>query len=157
MIPNSSAMRTAFDIKEILKILPHRYPFLLVDRIVEIDLERGYILGQKNATFNESFFQGHFPGAPIMPGVLILEALAQAGGILVYLKGQEEVEKIAVLMNVNNAKFRNPVRPGDVLSLQCEGQHFSKKGGKIKATAFCNNKVAVEAEIGFALVPKSQI
>lgn len=157
MIPDSSTKATAFDTKEILKILPHRYPFLLVDRIVEIDLEKGYILGQKNTTFNESFFQGHFPGAPIMPGVLILEALAQAGGILVYLKGQEEVEKIAVLMNVNNAKFRNPVHPGDVLTLQGEGQHFSKKGGKIKATAFCNNKIAVEAEIGFALVPKSQI
>ncbi|CCB87257.1 MULTISPECIES: 3-hydroxyacyl-ACP dehydratase FabZ [Parachlamydia] len=157
MTPDFSEMPAVFDIKEILKILPHRYPFLLVDRIVEMDLEKGYILGQKNITFNESFFQGHFPGAPIMPGVLILEALAQAGGILVYLKGESEVEKIAVLMNVNQAKFRSPVRPGDVLFLKGEGQHFSKKGGKIKATAYVNNKVAVEAEIGFALVPKSQI
>lgn len=157
MIPKPSEMRTEFDIKDILKILPHRYPFLLVDRIVEIDLEKGYILGQKNTTFNESFFQGHFPNVPIMPGVLILEALAQAGGILVYLKGREEVEKIALLMNVNQAKFRHPVHPGDVLALQGEGQHFSKKGGRIKATAFANDKIVVEAEIGFVLVPTNQI
>lgn len=151
----SSDNPKSLDIKEIIKILPHRYPFLLVDRILEIDLERGYILGQKNLTINEAFFQGHFPDAPIMPGVLILEALAQAGGVLVHLKGQ--VEKIAVLLNVNNAKFRNPVRPGDVLHLQCEGLHFSSKGGRVKAIAKVGDKVAVEAEIGFALVDKSQI
>lgn len=143
------------DIKEIIKILPHRYPFLLVDRILEIDLERGYIVGQKNLTMNEAFFQGHFPDAPIMPGVLILEALAQAGGVLVHLKGQ--VEKIAVLLNVSQAKFRHPVRPGDVLLLKCEGIHFSSKGGKVKATALVDGKIAVEAEIGFALVGKNQI
>ncbi|HRD55027.1 MAG TPA: 3-hydroxyacyl-ACP dehydratase FabZ [Parachlamydiaceae bacterium] len=143
------------DIKEIIKILPHRYPFLLVDRILEIDLEKGSIVGQKNLTMNEAFFQGHFPDAPIMPGVLILEALAQAGGVLVHLKGQ--VEKIAVLLNISQAKFRHPVRPGDVLLLKCEGIHFSSKGGKVKATALVDGKVAVEAEIGFALVSKSQI
>lgn len=143
------------DVKDILKILPHRYPFLLVDRILEIDLERGYILGQKCVTFNESFFQGHFPDAPIMPGVLILEALAQTGGVLVHLKGQNS--RIAVLLNVNNAKFRNPVKPGDVLLLKGEGIHFSSKGGKVKVEASVNNKIAVEAEIGFALVDKSQI
>jgi len=143
------------DIKEIIKILPHRYPFLLVDRINEVDLERGYISGQKNLTMNEAFFQGHFPDAPIMPGVLILEALAQTGGVLVHLKG--EVEKIAVLMNVNNAKFRYPVRPGDVLTLQCEGIHFSSKGGRVRATALVGDKVAAQAEIGFALISKSQI
>jgi 3-hydroxyacyl-[acyl-carrier-protein] dehydratase len=147
--------RKCLDVKEIIKILPHRYPFLLVDRIIDIDLEKGYILGQKNVTINEAFFQGHFPDAPIMPGVLILEALAQTGGVLVHLKGQ--VEKIAVLLNVNNAKFRHPVRPGDVLLLRGEGLHFSTKGGRIKAQAFVQDKIAVEAEIGFALVDKSQI
>jgi len=141
--------------KDIIKILPHRYPFLLVDRILEIDLEKGTILGQKNVTMNESFFQGHFPDSPIMPGVLILEALAQNGGVLLHLK--EEMPKIAVLLNVNNAKFRNPVRPGDVLYLKGEGLHFSSKGGKIHATALVNDKIAVEAEIGFALVNKDQI
>lgn len=144
-----------FDVKDIVKILPHRYPFLLVDKILEIDLEKGYILGQKNVTINEAFFQGHFPDAPIMPGVLILEALAQSGGVLVHLK--ESIPKIAVLLSVNNAKFRNPVRPGDIIYLKGEGIHFSSKGGKIHSTALVNNKIAVEAEIGFALVDKSQI
>lgn len=143
------------DVKEIIKILPHRYPFLLVDRILEMDVEKGYILGQKNLTINEPFFQGHFPDVPIMPGVLILEALAQAGGVLVYLKG--EGNKIAVLLNVRYAKFRNPVYPGDVLLLRGEGLHLSSKGGRIKALATVDGKVAVEAEIGFALVDKTQI
>lgn len=142
-------------IKEIVNILPHRYPFLLIDKVVEYDLERGYIVAQKNVTMNEQFFVGHFPGAPIMPGVLILEALAQAGAVLVYLKGGSD--KIAVLMNVKNAKFRNPAKPGDILMLKGEGLHVSSKGGKIKATATVNGKVAVEAEIGFALVDKGQI
>jgi 3-hydroxyacyl-[acyl-carrier-protein] dehydratase len=112
-------------------------------------------LGQKNVTINEAFFQGHFPDAPIMPGVLILEALAQAGGVLVHLKGQNS--RIAVLLNVNQAKFRHPVRPGDVLMLKGQGLHFSSKGGRVKVEALVQDKIAVEAEIGFALVDKSQI
>lgn len=143
------------DIKDIIKIIPHRYPFLLVDKIVEIDVEKGSVVGQKNVTINEAFFQGHFPHAPIMPGVLILEALAQAGGVLVHLKGR--VDKIAVLLNVNNAKFRHPVRPGDVLMLKCEGIHFSAKGGRVKAQAKVGDKIAVEAEIGFALLDRDQV
>ncbi|MGA8164255.1 MAG: 3-hydroxyacyl-ACP dehydratase FabZ [Waddliaceae bacterium] len=142
------------DVKEIINILPHRYPFLLVDKILEVDLEKGTILGQKNLTMNEPFFQGHFPDSPIMPGVLILEALAQTGGILVHLKGRE---KIAVLLSVRQAKFRNPAHPGDVLYLRGEGLHLSSKGGRIKAIATVNEKVAAEAEVGFALVDKSQI
>lgn len=153
----SSSTPQVYDVKEIMKILPHRYPFLLVDRILEIDTDKGLILAQKNVTINEEFFQGHFPGAPLMPGVLILEALAQAGGVLVYLRGSEGDPKIAVIMNIKNAKFRSPVRPGDVLKLKCEGIHFSSKGGRIKATAFVEDKIAVEAEMGFALVDKSQI
>lgn len=155
MSNSSSGPQHPLDVKEVIKILPHRYPFLLVDKILEMDLERGYILGQKNVTINEAFFQGHFPDTPIMPGVLILEALAQAGGVMVHLKANNE--KIAVLLNVNNAKFRTPVRPGDVLLLRGEGIHFSSNGGRVKVTALVNNKVAVEAEIGFALVHKSQI
>lgn len=147
--------RIEMDVKQILKILPHRYPFLLVDRILSCDLEGGVIVGQKNCSINEAFFQGHFPDAPIMPGVLILEALAQVGGVLVHLKGY--TDKIAVLLSVANAKFRNPVRPGDVLNLKCEGIHFSAKGGKVKATASVEGKVAVEAEIGFAFIDKNLI
>lgn len=150
-----STPHAPLDLKNIVNILPHRYPFLLVDRILEVDPEKGIIVGQKNVTINEGFFQGHFPDAPIMPGVLILEALAQTGGVLVHLKGRGD--KIAILLSVNNAKFRQPVRPGDVLILRCEGIHFSSKGGRVKAEARVNDKVAVEAEIGFVLVDKSQI
>lgn len=151
-IPEKSPV---FDIKQILNILPHRYPFLLVDRVLEMDLEKGFILAQKNVSINEAFFEGHFPQAPIMPGVLILEALAQAGGILVHLKGQGD--KIAILLSVNQAKFRLPVKPGDVLMLRCQGLHFSSKAGRVKAEALVNDKVAVEAEIGFVFVNKDQI
>lgn len=155
MVNQSNQQGPSLDIKQIISILPHRYPFLLVDRVLELDLEKGYILAQKNVTFNEHFFQGHFPDVPIMPGVLILEALAQAGGILVHLKGSED--KIAILLNVNQAKFRLPVRPGDVLFLRGQGLHFSSKGGRIKAEALVNDKIAAEAEIGFVFVNKSQI
>jgi 3-hydroxyacyl-[acyl-carrier-protein] dehydratase len=155
MPSDAKSANKILDVKDIVKILPHRYPFLLVDKVLEIDLEKGYVIAQKNVTINEAFFQGHFPGAPIMPGVLILEALAQAGGVLVHLKGHQQ--KIAVLLNVNNAKFRHPVKPGDVLMLHCEGIHFSTKGGRVKAQAKVHDKIAVEAEIGFALIDKSQI
>jgi 3-hydroxyacyl-[acyl-carrier-protein] dehydratase len=123
--------------------------------VIHLDLEENTIIGQKNVTTNEQFFQGHFPGVPIMPGVLVLEALAQAGGILVHQKGQSN--KIAVLLNINNAKFRRPVVPGDVLMLHATGQHLSSKGGKIQARALVNQQLAVEAEIGFALLDKEQL
>ncbi len=148
-------MTKQLDYKEIIKILPHRFPFLLVDRIVHLDLEKGIVIGQKNVTCNESFFQGHFPEVPIMPGVLILEALAQAGGVLVHMKGR--TDKIALLLTINNAKFRAPVKPGDVLMLECEEIIISSKAGKIRAKAKVNGKVVVEAEMGFALADKTQI
>ncbi len=141
--------------KEIEKILPHRYPFLLVDRIVHLNVDDSEIVGIKNVTMNEPFFQGHFPGAPIMPGVLILEALAQTGGILVFRKGYEK--KIAVLLNINNAKFRKPVVPGDVLHLHVKALHVSGTGGKMGAKAQVGDRLAAEAEISFALVEKSQL
>lgn len=152
-----SANPSLLNVKEIMQILPHRYPFLLVDKVIEVDLEKGRIVAQKNLTINEAFFQGHFPEAPIMPGVLIIEALAQAGGVLVYLKANEKTSKIAVLMNIKEAKFRSPVRPGDVLKLVCEGIHFSAKGGKINALAYIDDKIAAQAEMGFALVDKGNI
>lgn len=156
MSNNSSTLPNAsLDIKEVVKILPHRYPFLLVDKIIEMDLEKGTIVGQKNLTINEAFFQGHFPDVPLMPGVLILEALAQTGGVLVHLRSNRE--KIALLLTVNSAKFRQPGRPGDVLILKAYGIHFSSKGGKIRAEAVVNDKVIAEAEMGFALVDKKQI
>lgn len=155
MSAQTSDYPKTLDSKQIAKILPHRFPFLLVDRILDVNLEEEFIIGQKNLTINEAFFQGHFPDAPIMPGVLILEALAQVGGILIYMKGYQD--KIAVLLTVNNAKFRNPVKPGDTLILKVKGLHLSSKAGRMQATATVNDKVAVEAEIGFALIDKSQI
>ncbi|MDN3508354.1 MAG: 3-hydroxyacyl-ACP dehydratase FabZ [Simkaniaceae bacterium] len=146
---------TILNTKEILKILPHRYPFLLVDRIIEIDLEAGTIVGQKNVTMNEHFFQGHFPVAPIMPGVLILEALAQAGGILIHQKGYDK--KIALLLSVTDAKFRRPVTPGDVLHLHAELIHIGSKGGKVNAVAKVDGKPVAQATIGFALIDAEQV
>jgi 3-hydroxyacyl-[acyl-carrier-protein] dehydratase len=143
------------NVKAISKILPHHYPFLLVDRITYMNLEENVIIGQKNVTVNEQFFQGHFPGVPIMPGVLILEALAQTGGILVHQKGY--TDRTAVLLNINNVKFRRPVVPGDILILQATGLHLSSKGGKIAGKAMVDGRLAVEAEIGFALVDKEQL
>ena len=155
MTSQASNQSVVFNVKEISKILPHRYPFLLVDRIVHMDLEKNVIIGQKNLTINELFFQGHFPEAPIMPGVLILEALAQTGGILVHQKGYND--RIAVLLSVNNAKFRRPVVPGDVLMLHAAAIHVGSKGGRVHARAMVNDQLAVEAEIGFALVRKEQL
>ncbi len=146
---------TVLNIKDITKILPHRFPFLLVDRVVYLNLEENRIIAQKNVTANEQFFQGHFPGAPIMPGVLILEALAQAGGILIHQKGYNQ--KIALLMTVNNAKFRKPVLPGDLLHLHAVAVQLSVKGGKAQTKAMVNGQVVVEAEIAFALMDKEQI
>lgn len=139
------------DLKALWRVLPHRYPFLLVDKILELDLDGGVIVGQKNVTINEQFFQGHFPDAPIMPGVLILEALAQTGGVLVHLKDGQS-GRIALLLNVTEAKFRQPVVPGDVLLLRCELLHFGSRGGRVKAKASVKDKTVVEAEVGFVFV-----
>ncbi|MFN0065653.1 MAG: 3-hydroxyacyl-ACP dehydratase FabZ [Chlamydiales bacterium] len=142
-----------FGISRIREILPHRYPFLLVDRIIEIT-DKPSILGQKNVTANEPFFNGHFPDRPIMPGVLILEALAQTGGILAYENGYQD--KVALFLSVYKAKFRNPVVPGDILDLYAEAKLFSSKGGKVLARATVGSKVALEAEIGYALINREE-
>jgi 3-hydroxyacyl-[acyl-carrier-protein] dehydratase len=152
---SESPILSPLDVKKIVKILPHRYPFLLVDQIISLDMDKGTIVGKKNLTINEAFFQGHFPEAPLMPGVLILEALAQTGGILVHLKDNRN--KVAILLGVNQAKFRRPVRPGDVLTLKATVLHLSSKGGKVAAEAFVDQTLVAEAEMSFALVDKEQI
>lgn len=144
------------DIKQIFAILPHRYPFLLVDRIVEFDREAKTIVGQKNVSINEGFFNGHFPHAPIMPGVLLLEALAQTGGILANLLEKDQ-GKIAVLLKINEAKFRNPVKPGDIVHLCCHMAHITTKAGKMLGEAKVGDKVAASAEICFAFVDRSEV
>jgi 3-hydroxyacyl-[acyl-carrier-protein] dehydratase len=142
------------DIKEIQKFLPHRYPFLLVDRVVE--LEPGTkAVGIKNVTINEEFFQGHFPGEPIMPGVLIIEALAQVAGILAFRSGAT-VGKSVYFMSIEKAKFRKPVVPGDQLRLEI--QILQQRGNvwRFSGHAIVEEKVAAEAEFT-AMVPDGEI
>lgn len=150
-----SSRSFVLNIKQIRKILPHSYPFLMVDGISHIDLEKNEIIGVKNVTVNEPFFTGHFPHVPIMPGVLILEALAQTGGILVHQKGFDQ--KIAVLLSVEAAKFRRAVMPGDVLHLHAKGIHISNTGGKMEAKAMLGDQLAASAILSFALVDKDKL
>ena len=138
------------DVNEIQKILPHRYPFLLVDRIVElVPGERA--IGIKNVTINEYYFRGHFPGHPVMPGVLILEALAQVGGV-VMLSRPENQGKLAYFMTIENVKFRQPVHPGDQLRLEAEVIRIKSRTGQCRGKAYVGDKLVCEAEVKFALV-----
>ena len=146
---------TILGIKEIRRILPHRYPFLLLDRVIQLDLEGNSITGLKCVTVNEPFFEGHFPEVPIMPGVLILEALAQTGGILIHEKGYKD--NLALLLSVNNAKFRKSVHPGDCLYLHAEALHLGSRGGKVNAKACVDDKLVAQAEIGFVFTEKDSI
>ena len=140
------------DVNTIRGLIPHRYPFLLVDRIVDLDIEAKRIVGVKNVTVNEPFFQGHFPGQPIMPGVLIIEALAQAGGVLTQLSlGRDAQSKLFYMVKVDNARFSRQVVPGDVLELECELTRRMGPVGIGKAVARVNGQVAAEAELIFAI------
>jgi beta-hydroxyacyl-ACP dehydratase FabZ len=136
-----------FDVKEILKHLPHRYPFLLVDRIVEIHgAER--IVGIKNVSFNEYFFNGHFPNRPVMPGVLICEAMAQVGAILAQnARGGMNDHKVFVLTGLDNVKFKRPVEPGDQLRLELVALKRRGSFWKMQGTATVDGKVVAQAEI----------
>ncbi len=149
-LPAGTPGESAMDIMQLLKILPHRYPFLMVDQILKIEGEEK-IVGLKNVTINEPFFQGHFPGHPIMPGVLQLEAIAQVAGVLM-LKGGENAGKVAYFMSANNVKWRKPVRPGDQLIIEVE---MGKSRGKIaKAKGVCKvaGEIVSEAEVMFSIV-----
>jgi 3-hydroxyacyl-[acyl-carrier-protein] dehydratase len=132
------------DIKEIQKFLPHRYPFLLVDRVIE--MEPGVkAVGIKNVTVNEEFFQGHFPGQPIMPGVLIIEAMAQVAGLLAFHSGATP-KKSVYFMSIEKAKFRKPVVPGDQLRLEIHILQHRENVWKFSGSAIVEGKVAAEAE-----------
>ena len=138
------------DIRKIMRLLPHRYPFLMIDRILEIDGERR-IIGVKNVTINEPFFQGHYPGQPIMPGVMMLEALAQLSGLLLSRR-LEHTGKVAMLLSMDRVKMRRPVRPGDQLILEAEAMHVRTRTGHCRCRALVGEEVAAEAEIKFMLV-----
>src|SRR5208337_3413387 len=116
---SSTGTKTMLDIHEILKILPHRYPLLLIDRVLELKRKES-IVAIKNVTINEPFFNGHFPGLPIMPGVLIVEAIAQAGGALLLTEVEDRNDKVMVFTGIERAKFRRPVSPGDQLRIEVE-------------------------------------
>jgi UDP-3-O-[3-hydroxymyristoyl] N-acetylglucosamine deacetylase / 3-hydroxyacyl-[acyl-carrier-protein] dehydratase len=141
---------TAMDIRQIQRILPHRYPMLLVDRVVEIVGDQKAV-GIKNVTFNDVFIQGHYPGTPIMPGVLIVEALAQLGGILLSRK-LEHTGKLAVLLSMDKVKMRHPVVPGDQLILEAVTVRVKTRTGHVRCKAFVQDKLAAEADIKFMLV-----
>lgn len=139
-----------FGINEIMKFLPHRYPFLLVDRILEIEPEKR-IVGLKNVTINEQFFQGHFPGAPVMPGVLVLESMAQVAGVLMYHSLADRESKLIYFTGVENAKFRRPVVPGDQLRIEMEMLRRRHNFGKGQGRATVEGKLVAEAVILFAI------
>lgn len=141
-------MDKPLEVEDILKILPHRYPFMLVDRIIEHVPEEDKIVGLKNLTFNETFFQGHFPDNPVMPGVLQLEAMAQVAGVMLNSKSGNE-GKIAYFMSINNAKFRRMVKPGDQLRIVVEGQRIRSRMAVVKGMAFVDEELASEAELSF--------
>lgn len=141
------------DILGILRCLPHRYPFLLVDRVVEMEPRRR-IVAFKNVTFNEPFFQGHFPGAPVMPGVLIIEAMAQAGAVLLLHDMDDRDGKLVYFTGIDDARFRRTVGPGDRLTLTMEVVKLRKSTCKMRGRAEVDGALAAEAEILSAMVDR---
>lgn len=157
---NSTAeTKTAFDIHEILKILPHRYPFLLIDRVLELK-RKERVVAIKNVTINEPFFSGHFPGLPIMPGVLIVEAIAQAGGALLLTEVEDRSEKIMVFTGIERARFRRPVGPGDQLRLEVKLSGWREMPGMIAAKmqgyAYVAERKVAEAVVSCQLIDSSR-
>ena len=138
---------------DIMSFLPHRYPFLLVDRIVEIDGDKR-IVGLKNVTINEPFFQGHFPGAPVMPGVLIIECMAQVAGVMIYRNMPDKDRKLIYFTSIENAKFRRPVLPGDQLRIEMQLLNRRTNFGKMNGQATVDGKLVAEAIVTFAITDR---
>jgi UDP-3-O-[3-hydroxymyristoyl] N-acetylglucosamine deacetylase/3-hydroxyacyl-[acyl-carrier-protein] dehydratase len=147
-----ASSKIAFDIHQILNILPHRYPFLLVDRVLTCDEDK--IEGIKNVTINEPFFVGHFEGNPIMPGVLQIEAMAQVGGILLMNKVEDYTKVWVYLVGVDNARFKKPVIPGDVIHFKLELLVFKRGICKMKGEAYVDDELVCSADLIASVVPK---
>ena len=145
------------DITQIMEVLPHRYPFLLIDRILEIEMNKR-IVGFKNVTINEPFFQGHFPGHPIMPGVLLLEAMAQTGGVLALksIPAEEAKKKVIYFMSIDKAKFRKPVLPGDQLRFEIDVIRQRSNIMSLQAVAKVDGTTVAEAEMMAMIVDKDK-
>jgi 3-hydroxyacyl-[acyl-carrier-protein] dehydratase len=136
-----------------MDFLPHRYPFLLIDRVVEFEPAKR-LVAIKNVTMNEPFFQGHFPGLPIMPGVLVIEAMAQAGAIIMMTEMPDRQTKLAVFTGIEKAKFRRQVTPGDQLRIEVEVLAFKSRVGRMEAKALVDGKLACQATLTCAIVPR---
>jgi len=147
--------KKSYTIMDILKIMPHRYPFLLVDRIITLDEDA--VTGIKNVTINEPFFQGHFPEDPVMPGVLIIEAMVQVGGFLLLNKLEETENKLLYFIMIDKVKFRKPVRPGDQLRSELKMKRFRKKLCVIEGKAYVNDEVVAEGEFTAMVVEKGKL
>ena len=144
-----------FTIQEIMDFLPHRYPFLLIDRVLEFEPQKR-IVAIKNVTMNEPFFQGHFPGYPIMPGVLIVEAMAQAGALIMLSEIADRNSKLAVFTGIEKAKFRRPITPGDQVRIEVDVLAFRSRAGRIQGRATVEGKLACEATLTCAVVTKER-
>lgn len=142
------------DINEIQTIIPHRYPFLLIDRIVEIEPFKR-IVAIKNVTINEPFFQGHFPGAPVLPGVIIIEAMAQAGAVLLFREVKDRENKLLYFTSIEEARFRKPVGPGDQLRLEVSVIKYKMGFAKLRGEARVDGQLVTEAVISSALAERN--
>lgn len=150
----TTEQKTTLDITEIQRILPHRYPFLLIDRVVELT-RRERIVALKNVTINEPYFQGHFPGYPIMPGVLMVEAIAQAGGALLLTEIADREQNLMVFSGIDRARFRRPVVPGDQLRIEVTVLAWRKNAVRMEGRIFVGDKRVCEAIVSCRLVPRA--
>lgn len=149
-------MNEVINVEEIMRLLPHRFPFLMVDRVIEMDTEKGTIVGLKNVSVNEWFFQGHFPEQKVMPGVLLIEALAQTGGVLLTNQLDDLESKLLVFMTIDKAKFREPVVPGDQIRLELTQTGLRAGYCRMQGKAIVDGKVAAEAVMSTAIVEKNK-
>jgi 3-hydroxyacyl-[acyl-carrier-protein] dehydratase len=152
-VETAAEARKTLDIQEIQRILPHRYPFLLIDRVIDMT-RRERIVAIKNVTINEPFFQGHFPNLPIMPGVLIVEAIAQAGGALLLTEVEDRDQKLMVFTGIERARFRRPVTPGDQLRIEVDVKSWRLTAVRMEGRVFVGDKRVAEAMVTCRLIPR---